>query len=522
MKAYPAMPVDKHYERTRKSLRNSATAVILQVVALLVGFFSRRVFIRVLGVEVMGLNTTASSILDFLNLAELGIETAVAVTLYKPLFDGDKKTIREIVALQGRLYRIIGTFVLTGSIVVFCLIHKIFGKSPLPLWYAYATFGVLLYSSLLWYFFNYKKNVLFADQQNYKVLLCTKLVALAKLVLQTIAVLYLEHGYIWWLGLEAAAATVRTILIDRIVDRNYPFLREKVPADASIRKRYPEIIRKTKYIAFHKLGGYAVAKSSPVFIYAFTSLAMVGCYGNYLILTANLTALLTALYSGVSSGIGNMVAEGDRKLTLKVFRELFSSRMFIVGACCICLWFLTDPFVSLWLGPEYVLSRTTLALILFLFHIGNTRNVVDDYLTAHGFFHDIWSPIVEAAINVCLSILLGSRYGLNGVLAGVLVSQLAIPFSWKPFFLFRSALREPFSFYLKLYVRCLVPGILSFLAVLFILPFIPVDPKASFWDFIVHATIVGGIAFAVYGLLLSIWEEGLRDFAKRILHVLRH
>ena len=40
------------YGRTRNSLRNSATALILQVVAMLIGFFSRRIFIRILGVEV--------------------------------------------------------------------------------------------------------------------------------------------------------------------------------------------------------------------------------------------------------------------------------------------------------------------------------------------------------------------------------------------------------------------------------------------------------------------------------------
>ena len=68
-----------------------------------IGFFSRRIFIRILGVEVMGLNSTAASILDFLNLAELGIGTAVAVSLYKPLFDRDEQSIREIIALQGRM-----------------------------------------------------------------------------------------------------------------------------------------------------------------------------------------------------------------------------------------------------------------------------------------------------------------------------------------------------------------------------------------------------------------------------------
>ena len=510
------------YGRTRNSLRNSATALILQVVAMLIGFFSRRIFIRILGVEVMGLNTTASSILDFLNLAELGIETAVAVTLYKPLFSRDEQSIKEIVALQGRLYRIIGSFVLAGSLVVFCFIPRIFGKSPLPLWYSYATYGVLLYSSLLWYFFNYKKNVLFADQKNYKVLLCTKLVALVKLILQTLAVFYLEHGYIWWLGLEAVSATISAILIGIIVHRNYPFLREKVPVTRALRQKYPDIIQKTRYIAFHKLGGYAVAKSSPIFIYAFTSLAVVGYYGNYLILTTNLTAILTALYSGVSSGIGNMVVEGNKKLIMKVFRELFSSRMLIVGVCCLCLWFLTDPFVSIWLGPEYVLGHSTLALIIFQFYISNTRNVVDDYLTAHGLFHDIWSPIAEAAINACLSILLGRRFGLDGVLAGVIISQVIITLSWKPFFLFRSALHEPLSFYISLYARCLVPGIIAFVTLHFLLPLLPIDPSASFWLFLVYAVVTGLVAFAVYGGLLSIWEDGLKDFTTRIIHVLRH
>ena len=510
------------YGRTRKSLRNSTIALILQTVAMLVGFFSRRIFIRVLGVEIMGLNSTIASILDFLNLAELGIGTAVAVTLYKPLLQRDKDAVREIIALQGRLYRIIGAIVLAGSAVVFCFMPRIFSKSDLPLWYPYATYAVLLYSSLLWYFFNYKKNLLFADQDNYKVLLCTKLVALVKLVLQMLAVLYLEQGYLWWLGLEAAAATVSTILIAIIVDRNYPYLREKVPVALSLREKYPGVIRKTQYIAFHKLGGYAVARSSPIFIYAYTSLAVVGYYGNYLVLTTNLTAILTALYSGISASVGNMVAEGDKKLILKVFRELFSSRMLIVGVCCICLWFLTDPFVSLWLGPEYVLSHTTLALIIAQFFISNTRNIVDDYLTAYGLFRDIWSPVTEAAINVGLSILLGSRYGLNGVLLGVLISQLIITFSWKPFFLFRCALYEPLSFYLSLYARCLVPGLLAFGAVYLLIPLLPVDPSASFLTFLVYAAATGAIAFLVYGGLLSLVEDGLKDFASRLFRVIRH
>lgn len=87
---------------------------------------------------------------------------------------------------------------------------------------------------------------------------------------------------------------VVAMLICITVNRNYTFLKEKVQVTKALREKYLDITQKTKYIVFYKLGGYTVAKSSPIFIYAFTSFAVVGCYGNYLMLTTNLTAILTA------------------------------------------------------------------------------------------------------------------------------------------------------------------------------------------------------------------------------------
>ena len=486
--------------------------------SILVGFFARRVFIRILGVEVMGLNTTVSSILQFLNLAELGISTAIAVTLYKPLFEKDEQAIREIITLQGRLYKIIGSIVLAGSFVILFFIPRIFSKTDLPLWYPYATFCVLLYSSLLWYFFNYKKNLLFADQKNHKELLCTKLVSIIKQAVQVFAVLYLENGYIWWLAIEALSSTVSTILVWTVVNKTYPFLRVPVDKSVALGRKYPDVIRKTKYIAFHKLGGFALSQSSPIFIYAYTSLSTVGFYGNYLILTTNLSYLFAALSTGLLGGIGNMVAEGDKKLILKVFRELFSSRMLLVGTCCICLWFLAEPFISLWLGPEYVLGRVTLALLIAQFFISNTRNVVDDYLTAYGLFHDIWSPIAETIINIGLAIILGRIYGLNGVLLAVLISQLVIIFTWKPFFLMYKGLKEPYSFYAKLYCRCFLPGAAAFAATFGVLKLLTVDPASGVWEFILYSLVTGITSFVVYGSLLFFTEKGIKSFFQRLVN----
>ena len=58
---------------------------------LLLQFVSRKVFIEYLGADLLGLNTTIVSILQFLNIAEMGVGTAVACTLYAPLNKGNQK-----------------------------------------------------------------------------------------------------------------------------------------------------------------------------------------------------------------------------------------------------------------------------------------------------------------------------------------------------------------------------------------------------------------------------------------------
>ena len=61
------------YERTSKSLKNSQVAIVIQILSLIVGFISRKIFLDFLGTEILGLNTTATSILNFLNIAELDV-----------------------------------------------------------------------------------------------------------------------------------------------------------------------------------------------------------------------------------------------------------------------------------------------------------------------------------------------------------------------------------------------------------------------------------------------------------------
>jgi O-antigen/teichoic acid export membrane protein len=507
------------YTRTWNSIRNSTVAVLLQFVSLLVGFFSRKIFLDYLGTEVLGLNSTASSLLGFLNIAELGIGAAISVTLYKPIFQEDRKSIKEIVALQGWLYRKIAWFIIIGSAVLMCFFPRIFAKMELPMWYAYATYAVLLFSSLLGYFVNYKQILLSADQKEYKIQFSFRFISIFKLVAQALAVKFLAHPYIWWLALEVLFAITASFFLNKVIYKDYPYLKGSVSDVAELRHKYPDVVTKVKQLFFHKIGGFVLTQTSPIIIYAYASLTLVALYGNYLIITNNLNYLLGAMFAGLGGSVGNMIAEGNRPLILKVFKELFSSRFLAVMVSSICIWFLADPFISVWLGAEYLLDRTTLLLIIILFFLGAMRSVVDTFINSYGLFQDIWSPIAEAVLNLGFSIGLGYFYGLHGILLGVMISQLLIIFTWKPYFLFTKGLKEPVWEYVLLYAKHLLAGAITFFIVRAIIGFIPIDPAAGIWQFLLYASIVFVCCALILGGLLYATEFGMRSFVKRMLTI---
>lgn len=86
--------------RVKKSLLNARVNLIFYFLVLILSFFSRKIFLDTLGAEFIGFTSTLQNLLGFLNLAELGIATAIGYILYKPLFEHDEFKINEIVSVS--------------------------------------------------------------------------------------------------------------------------------------------------------------------------------------------------------------------------------------------------------------------------------------------------------------------------------------------------------------------------------------------------------------------------------------
>lgn len=480
-------------------------------------FFSRKIFLEYLGTEILGLNTTAMNLLQFLNLAELGISSAVGFTLYKPLHDNDCVTINEIVTLQGHLYRRIAYILIVGATILMCFFPLIFKKISLPLWYAYASFAVLLFSALLGYFFNYRQIVLSANQQDYKILYSYKSVMLIKVAFQMFAVFYLSHGYVWWLVLEVFFAIIATITLTWMTNKTFPYLSTTNHTFKELRIKYPQFTTKIKQLFFHKIGGFALTQSSPLIIYAFTTLSVVALYGNYVIIITGITALLAAVFNGIGASIGNLIAEGNMTKIEKVFSEVYSLRFLIVATVCYLTYIQIQGFVELWIGKEYLLPKSTLLLIVIALYISLSRYSVDQFLNGFGLFQDIYAPIIESILNISLSITLGAIYGLNGVLSGVIISQILIVKLWKPYFLCKYGLKNFYAKYLWIVFKHVTCGITAYVFCTFLLGKVQVVTFNNITNWMIHTLI----ALFIYCLLLAIFlidsKSGLQFFIIRFL-----
>ena len=506
--------------RTYKSLKNSQVAILFYCINLILQFFSRKVFLDFLGSEVLGLNTTAQNLLGFLNLAELGIGSAIAFSLYKPLWDNDKKTINDIISLQGWLYRRIAYIVIVAAIILMFFFPAIFAKTNIPLWYTYGSFIALLTSSLLGYFVNYRQILLSADQKQYKVTYSIQGVNAIKILSQILSIRFFCNGYVWWMALEVLFAVIGAVVLNFTIKKEYPWLKPQIAYGKVLKKEYPYIITKTKQLFFHKIGTFALTQSSPLIIYAYTTLTLVAIYGNYMLIFMGTTSLINALLNGISAGIGNLVAEGQKQKIKSFFWELSALRIWMASVICFSVYMLGHSFITLWVGKEYIMPESAFIVLILLLYIQLSRTC-DAFLAAYGLFQDILAPVVEAILNIGLSILFGYYWGLTGILLGVLISQILVIICWKPYFLYTQGFKDNIFEYILQYCKYILILSILFLGCRFIMRNMIVLPQNTYVQWIISAIII----FLFYGLLslfvLSCIDKPTRAFVHRIYRIVK-
>ena len=505
--------------RVKKTLLNARVNLIFYFLNLVLSFFSRKIFLDSLGADFIGLTGTLYNLLGFLNIVELGIGTAIGYVLYKPLYDKNRSQINEIISVFGYLYRWVGIIILIAGVVLSLFLPLIFSDISISTPVVFVAFYSFLATSLIGYFINYKQTLLSADQRNYVVTAYFQTASIIKIIIQLICAHYTRNYYLW-IFIEFFFGIIYTFILNWKINQVYPWLKSDIRSGKELLKKYPNIITLVKQVFVHRIGAFVQFQLSPFLIYAFASLQIVAYYGNYTLLTTKLSGLFNNFLSSSSAGVGNLIAEGNKDKIKRIYMELFSIRFLFAGISAIFLYYLIPPFITLWLGEEYVMSQSILILVIINFVLHILRGTTEEFIAGHGLYRDVWAPLAESGIFIVVALIGGSLLKLEGVLLGGIASLLIVVYGWKPYFLFRHALHIPLRFYILGFTKHLLCVTIGGIIFAIMHNLISHPPTTSWFALIIYATSVGITLSTIQFAMLYIGSKSMRNVVSRL--VARH
>lgn len=502
--------------RVKKSLLNARVNLIFYFITLALSFFSRKIFLDCLGADFVGLTVTLQNLLGFLNLAELGIGLAIGYVLYRPLYEHDQTKLNEIISVFGYLYRWVGKIILVAGCILSLFLPLIFKETAFDSSVIYCAYFAFLTSSLIGYFINYRQTLLSADQRNYVVAAYFQTANICKILLQMLSASYTGSYYLW-IVIELTFGILYSFILNWKINQVYPWLKSDIKSGRELRCKYPEVMRYTKQLFVHKIGTLFQLQTTPVLIYSFVSLETVAFYGNYTMITRNLESLLNNFLGSTSAGIGNLIAEGNKVKIHRVYWELTALRFFISGIVVYALYKLLPPFITLWLGDEYILSETVLYCVLGIFFLTINRGTTDQFINGHGLFYDTWAPLAESAIYLLTALVCGHIWGLEGILLGNILSSFMIIYCWKPYFLFTKGFKVSVVIYWINWIKHLALMLIAlYLVNLCTQNIACISASYQSWKSWIASGAIIVLLTSIFLYIALYTTSGMRDLTKRL------
>jgi O-antigen/teichoic acid export membrane protein len=435
--------------RTENSKKNLLSSISITLLMTLLGFFTRKVFVDNIGIEYLGLNGLLTNILSVVALLEGGFGTSIVYHLNNPLAEGDRPRIIALVQLYRRVYRFIAAGVLVMGLALYPFLD-VFIKEGEGLRYVSVVFFIFLFNSLLPYFSAHKWSLISADQKQWR-LTGINLVYQVGVSVAKLAILWFTRNYILYLVVEAIFALGLCVAVTRKANRLYPWIVTQVKhrVDEPTRKA---IVRNCGALFLHSLGGYMAHSTDNIIISSMVSISMVGLYSNYTMISGYVNSLMAQALNSFSESVGNLIASESAERVYNVFKTIFLVNFIVISIPVIVLANVITPFVAWWLGSEYILGTATVAVILVnLFIFGMRASALTFKIKSGIFVQDRFSPLIQGAINLVLSLWWVRIWGITGVLAATTVSVLAIGFWQYPRLIYKYTFSQPLGRYFAKY-----------------------------------------------------------------------
>lgn len=414
--------------RTKNATRNMAFGTIQKIYQMIIPFLMRTLMIYFMGVQYVGLNSLFTSILQVLNLAELGVGSAMVYSMYKPIAEEDGTTICALMRLYKIYYRIIGCVIAIIGILATPLIpYFVKGSIPEELDLHVLYLLNLTATVFSYWLFAYKNSLLMAHQR-------TDITSKVSLIINTLqffaqfSMIYIFRNYYLYLVVAILSQIANNIVTSRIVSRMYPDYLPKGKLDSETVK---SINSRIKDLFIAKLGGVVLNSTDTIVISAFLGLTTLAVYQNYYFIVSSVCGILEILLTSITAGLGNSYITETKQKNYRDLKKITFMFYWLIGICTSCFLGIFQSFMRLWVGEKLLMPFSVVICLCIYFYLYETTRLMNVFKNAAGIWHeDRFRPLISALVNLGLNLAVVKYIGIYGIVISTIVALGVIEVPW--------------------------------------------------------------------------------------------
>jgi len=441
--------------RVSNAKKNLVFGYASKIIDLLLPFIARTIILYVLSEKYLGISSLFTSILNMLNMTELGFSGAVVFSLYKPLADGDVEKVNAYMSFYKKIYRAIGLIILViGFALLPLLKYLIKGDVPEGV-NIHIVYVIYLFNTAVSYLaFAYKSSLLQADQKMSVVSKMNSIISCSKSIVQILILLITKSFYLY-ISVLVVATLVNNLWINYAVCKRYPQYSGKALLSKEDRVA---LFTNVKGVAVSKVCGVMRDSLDSITLSAFVGLTTVAIYGNYYYILSAVHGLMVVITQAIRAGVGNsLCTESVEKNTSDLLKinYIYISIAAWFFTCMVCLY---QDFMLVWVGETLQASVLTMVLFstyFFSLCLGDIRNV---YIEAKGLWWEYrYRSIIETVLNAIMNVSFVYFWGINGVLIATIITFWTVNLGYGSTIIFKSYFgKSAFKKYIMQNLHCIV------------------------------------------------------------------
>ena len=428
--------------RTQNAKRNIITSVINKLIIMFANFIMRTVLIKYMGEIYFGLDSLFVSILQILNLSELGISAALVYSMYKPIAEGDDKAVCSLLKLYRTVYRVIALIITVAGLALIPFLPKLIksGSEIPPEVNLYLLYLIHLGTTVLSYVFFAYRSVLFTANQKYSI--NNNIYSAFKIgatIIQALTIILFRNYYVYCfvLPLEMALKNLAGYLLSK---KMYP----QYKCEGNIPKEEMSGIKKRVAGVFlYKVSGVFRNSFDNIVLSMFLGLAVVGQYNGYYYIINAISGIMILVSNSVTASVGNSIVTETKQKNYEDFKKIQLLYMWISSWLTVCLFACLQQFMELWVGRGAMFDDGLMIIFCIYFLTNHFSRMGFLYRQAAGlWWQDRYRPVVESLVNLGLNILLVRYLGVAGVMLSTIFCICFIDCLWGGRVLFKNYFTE--------------------------------------------------------------------------------